>query len=173
MKRIKFIRGQLQRKEILQIHMRKIPLNACGNWWWLCLYPLVSSACCDRSLMFFLSPLQSLCHALSSRVIIIPLLGDDFSHLCPLSAARPGCPVPLVVEGWHSEDNLSTHSMGREQGWGHLRANPRFGVFWFIPPGSLSSNNLLYRENFLLSVLSRLGLSSEGVGGCAPPARKC
>ena len=26
------------------------------------------------------------------------------------------------------------HSMGSEQGWGHLRANPGFGVFWFIPP---------------------------------------
>ena len=153
--------------------MRKIPLNACGNWWWLCLYPLVSPACCDRSLLFF-SVLFRVFVMRSSGVIIIPLLGDDFSHLCLLLAARPGCPVPPVVEGWHSEDSLSTHSMGREQGWGHLRANPRFGVFWFIPPGgSLSFTNLLYREDFLRSVLSRLGLSSDGVGGCAPPARKC
>ena len=29
---------------------------------------------------------------------------------------------------------LLLHSMGREQGWDHLRANPGFGVFWFIPP---------------------------------------
>ena len=64
----------------------------------------------------------------------MPLLGDDFSHLCPLSAARPGCPVPPVVEGWHSGQPLLPHSMGREQGWGYHRANPRFGVFWFIPP---------------------------------------
>ena len=27
-----------------------------------------------------------------------------------------------------------SHSMGREQGWGHLRATTGFGVFWFIPP---------------------------------------
>ena len=28
---------------------------------------------------------------------------------------------------------LLPHSMGREQGWDHLRANLGFGVFWFIP----------------------------------------
>ena len=55
--------------------------------------------------------------------------------------------------------------MGREQGWGHLRVNPGFGVFWFIPPfcPSLSLDNLLYREDFPWSTQGRYDLSSSGV----------
>ena len=36
----------------------------------------------------------------------MPLLGGSTSHLLPLPAARPGRPVPPVVEGWHSGDSL-------------------------------------------------------------------
>ena len=59
-----------------------------------------------------LGSLQSFCHAFSSGVNIIAYRGS-FSHLRPLPAARPGCPVPPVVEGWHSGTVSLTHSMSR------------------------------------------------------------
>ena len=57
---------------------------------------------------------------------------------------------------------LLPYSMGREQGWCRLRANPGFGVFWFIPPScpSLSLDNLLYMEDFPWSTQGRRDLSS-------------
>ena len=60
----------------------------------------------------------------------------------------------------------TTHSMGREQGWDHLSANPGFGVFWFIPP-LLSKTILgqppLYGGFSLVYTQSRRDLSSCGV----------
>ena len=80
------------------------------------------------------SPSQSLCHALSSGIKHNVFCRSDFSHLRSLSVAGPGCPVSLVVEG--SIRGLSPYPIQwvEPQGWGHLRANLGFGVFWFIPP---------------------------------------
>ena len=114
--------------------MRKIPLNAWENWWWLCLYLLVSPAYCARSLFSFLCPLLSLCHALSSEVNHNATAKGWFLPSPPLAGSQT----------WESSTTLGRrltfggqpllpHSIGREQGWGHFRANPGFGVFWFIP----------------------------------------
>ena len=51
-----------------------------------------------------------------------------FSHLHSLPAARPGCPVPPVVEGWHSKMVPSPHSMGEKQLMDHLRVNRGLGI---------------------------------------------
>ena len=61
---------------------------------------------------------------------------------------------------------LLPHSMGREQGWDHLRANPGFGVFWSIPP--LLSKHIFgqppLRGGFsLVCTQGRRDLSSSGV----------
>ena len=109
--------------------------NACGDWWWLCLYPLVSLPDVARSLLECLCPLQSLCLALSSGV----------NHNASARMATPPISVPcrqpdlgVQYHPWSKVDirgqPLLPHSMGREQGWGYLRSTPRFGVFWFIPP---------------------------------------
>ena len=99
-----------------------------------CVYPLVSPTWFARSLLSILCPLQSLCPALSSGV----------NHNA--SARRRHFPSPSLAGSrtWVSSTTrgrrlkfegqpLLSHSMGREQGWGHLRATPGFGVFWFIP----------------------------------------
>ena len=62
---------------------------------------------CARSLLHSICPLQSLCRALSSGVNHNRHWGS-FSHLRPLPAAKPGCLLPLVVEGWNSKDSLFT-----------------------------------------------------------------
>ena len=41
---------------------------------------------------------------------------------------------------------LLPHSVGREQGWDHLRVNVRFGVFWFILP---SLQAYLWKASFI------------------------
>ena len=107
--------------------------KACGNWWWLCLYPLVSSTNYARSLLSFSVLSRAFVMNSLLELIISPLLGDDFSHLCPLPAAKPECPVQPAVEGWHSEDShhYPIQWVG-PQGWGYLRASPGFREFWFI-----------------------------------------
>ena len=95
------------------------------------------------------SPRASVLHSLLGLSIMTIL--DGFSHLRPLSAARPGRPVSSVVEGWHSgEQPLHPIQCVKGDGWDHSRVNPGFGVFWFIPPSwlGLSPANLLYREDF-------------------------
>ena len=85
------------------------------------------------------------------ELIIMPLLGGSTSHLHPLPAARPGCPVPPVVEGWHSGDSLNYPIQWVES---------KDGATWMLIRGlgysgsslpscpSLSLDNLLYREDF-------------------------
>ena len=104
-------------------------------WWALQLDPSgFSSPYGAWSQLFCLCSFLSLCHALSLRLSIMSSVEGYFSHLYPLPATRPECPVPPVVKGWHSGTAQLPHSMGSEQGWGHLRANLGLGVFWFIPP---------------------------------------
>ena len=112
--------------------------NSTKRMWWLVVTVSVPSGfsdlmllgvCCDISV-----PSRAFAMLSSLELIIMPLLGGSTSHLRPLPAARPGCPVPPVVEGSFGGRPLLPHSMGREQGWGHLRATLGFGVFWFISP---------------------------------------
>ena len=106
--------------------------------WWLVVTVSVPSGLSDLIVLGVccLSSVLSRAFVMRSplELIITQLLGDDFSHLRPLPTARPGCPVPPVVEGWHLGQPLLPHSTGRDQEWDHLRANQGFGVFWFIPP---------------------------------------
>ena len=87
------------------------------------------------SLLFCLCSFLSLCPALSSRI-----KHNAFSRGWLLPSPSLAC-----SQTWMSSTTRGLrltfggqpqllHSMGREQGWGHLRANPEFGVFWFIPP---------------------------------------
>ena len=114
----------------------KIPLNACSDWCRLCLFPLVSPTwLCSESVVMPLS-LQSLCHALSSGVshnATARMAASSTSvHFWQPDLAFQYHPWPKVeiLRG----QPLLPHSMDRAQGWGHLRATPEFGVFWFIPP---------------------------------------
>ena len=71
----------------------------------------------------------------SLELIIMPLLG--WQHLPSPSLAGSQTWVSSTTRGRRltfGGEPLLPHSMGREQGWGHLRATPWFGVFWFIPP---------------------------------------
>ena len=61
---------------------------------------IVLGVCCDASIP------PELCHALSSEVSHNAIAWGSFSHLRPLPAALPVCPVPPVVEGWHSRDSF-------------------------------------------------------------------
>ena len=82
---------------------------------------------------------------------IMPLQRGSFSHLLPLPAARLGCQVPPMVEGWHSRDILLTPFNGwrtmDEATWVLIRGLGYSGLSlpsWL----SLSSANLLHREDF-------------------------
>ena len=153
MKRINFNQRQTPEPRDPPEPHAKIPLNACGNWWWLCLYHLVSPPDVARSLLWCLCPLQSLCHALSSGVNHNASARGSTSHLRPLPAAKSGCPVPPMVEGWHSGDSLyypiqwieSKDETTWEQIWG-------LGYSGSSLPScpSLSSDNLLYKKDFPL-----------------------
>ena len=90
---------------------------------------------CARSLFFCLCPFLSLCPALSSRIkhnafsrgwlLPSPSLAGSQTWVSSTTRGRR-----LTFRG----QPLLPHSMGSKQGWGHLKANPEFGVFWFIPP---------------------------------------
>ena len=71
----------------------------CGNWCRLCQFPLVSPTWLFSESVEMPLSLQSLCPALSSGVSDNVTVRGSFSHLRPLPAARPGRPVPPVVEG--------------------------------------------------------------------------
>ena len=84
--------------------------NSTKHMWWLVVTVSVPSGfsdlmllgvCCNSSV-----PSRAFVMRSPLELIITPLLGGSTSHLRPLLAARPGRPVPPVVEGWHSEDSL-------------------------------------------------------------------
>ena len=65
------------------------------------------------------------------ELIITPLLGWQL----PPSLVGSQTWVSSITSGRRlafGGQPLQPHSIGREQGWGHLRANQGFGVFWFI-----------------------------------------
>ena len=119
--------------------------------WWICVdSPSGFTPGMFLDVCSFSSLSQSLCPALFSGIRHNAFSRIDFSHLHLLLAGRPECQVPSVVEGWYSGMVPSPHSMSEEQWMGHLRANPEFEVFWFIPPSwyGLSPANLLHRKDF-------------------------
>ena len=127
--------------------------------WFLCL--MLLGVCWNASV-----PSRAFVLRSPLELIITPLLGGSTSHLCPLPAARPGCPVPSVVEGSFGGRPLLLHSMGREQEWGHLRATLGFGIFWFIPPllsKPIFEQPPLYGGFSLVCTQGRRDLSSSGV----------
>ena len=114
-----------------------------------------------RSLLWFLWLLQSLCHALTS--------GASHNATAMMAAFLISVPcrqpdLGVQYHPWSKVDirgqPLLPHSMGREQGLDHLRANPGFGYSGSCLPScpSLSLDTLLYRENFPWSV-HRVGVT--------------
>ena len=113
----------------------KISLNACGDWWWLCLYPLVSPTWLYSESVAFLCPLRSHYHAISSGVNHNATAREQLLPSPSLAGSQTW--VSSTTRGQRltfGGQPLLPHSMCRAQGWGHLRANLGFGVFWFIPP---------------------------------------
>ena len=125
-----------------------------------------------RSLLWYLCPLQSLCHALSSRV----------NHNASARRQHFSSPSLAGSQTWVSSTTrgrrltfggqpLLLHSMGKEQGWGHLRATPGLGYSGSSLPScpSLSLDNLLYREDFPWSAY-RVGVTwvQAGFTGLSP-----
>ena len=90
--------------------------------------PFMSRVCCCASVP---SRVFVMCSPL--ELSIKPSAEDWLLPFRPLPAARSA----VQYHPWSKVDirgqPLQLHSMGREQGWDHLRANPWFGVFWFIP----------------------------------------
>ena len=115
---------------------------------------------CAWSLLSFLFSLQSLCYALSSGVnynatargLLLPSPSLAGSQTWVFSTTRGRM---LTFGG----QPLLPHSMGREQGCGHLRTNPGFGVFWFIPLFLVVA--YLPPISFIERIFS--GLSEEGL----------
>ena len=113
------------------------------------MYPLVSPALYVWSLLFYLCLFWTLCPALSSRIKHNAFSRVQLLPSPSLASSHTWCPVPpwfRVVRG----QPLLPHSMGREQGWGYLRASPGFGYSGSSLPScpSLSLDNLLYRDDF-------------------------
>ena len=68
------------------------------------------------------------------ELVIMPLLGWQLLPSSSLAGSQTR--VSSTTRGRRltfERHPLLLHSMGIEQGWDHLRANPGFGVFWFIP----------------------------------------
>ena len=84
--------------------------NSTKRMWWLVVTVSEPSGFSNQIVLgvICLSSVLSRAFVMHSplELIITPLLGDDFFHLRPLPTSRPGCPVPPVVEGWHSGDSL-------------------------------------------------------------------
>ena len=102
---------------------------------------MVLGVCCE-----FLCPLQSLCHALSSGV------NHNATARMAASPISVPCRQPNLGAQYHRGLGLFERwplypiQWVEPQGWGHLRVNLGFGVFWFIPPllvGPISSQSPL------------------------------
>ena len=107
---------------------------------------MLLGVCCDASV-----PSRAFVLRSPLELIIMPLQG--WQHIPSPSLAGSQTWVSSTTRGrrlaFGGQPHLP-HSMGREQGWGHLRANLGFGVFGSSLPScpSLSLDNLLYREDF-------------------------
>ena len=103
------------------------------------------------SLLWCLCPLQNLCYALSSGVNHNASAKGQYFPSPSLESSQTWCPVPLVVEGWHSGDILyypiQWVESKDEATWELLRGLGYSGSSLPSCP-SLSLDNLLYREDF-------------------------
>ena len=125
----------------------------CTLWF---LHLMLLGVCCDASVPSRVSVLRS-----PLELIIMPLLG--WQHFPSLSLAGSQTWVSSTTRGrrltfvWQPP---LPHSMDREQGWDHLRANQGFGEFWFIPPllmlAYLTPTSFIWR---IFSCLSGVGLA--------------
>ena len=111
--------------------------NSTKRMWWLVVTVSLPSGfsdlmllgvCCDASVLSRAFVLLS-----HLELIIMPLLGAVFSISVPYRQPDLGVQYHPWSKVVIRRQPLLPHSMGREQGWGHLRANSGFGVFWFIP----------------------------------------
>ena len=126
--------------------------------WWACqLVPSGFSSTYDAwSLLSCLCPFLSLCHVLSSRIKHNTfsrgwLLSSPFfdgSQKCASSTTRD--------QRWHSETVSTSHSMGREQGWGHLKANLGYSGSSLLEVAYLPLTSFIGR---IFSGRSRVGLA--------------
>ena len=130
-----------------------IGVDCVWSFWFLRM--MLLGVCCDTSVPSRAFVMRSL------ELIIMPLLGSSTSHLRSLPAARPGCPVPPVVEGWHSGDSLYyTIQFVESKNWATwelIRGLGYSGSSLSSCP-SLSLDNLLYREDFPWSA-HRVGMT--------------
>ena len=93
-----------------------------------------SSLICSESVVF-LCPLQSLCHAISSGVNHNTTARRQFLSSSSLAGSQTWVSSTTRGRRLTFGDSLCYSIQWVEsQGWGHLRANLGFGVFWFIPP---------------------------------------
>ena len=127
--------------------------NSTKRMWRLMVTVSVSSGFSDLILLGVCCQSYVLSRAFVLRspleLIIMPLLGQQLLPSLSLTGSHIQCPIPpwfRVVRG----QPLLLHSMGREQGWDHLRANQGFGYSGSSLPScpSLSLDNLLYRKDF-------------------------
>ena len=106
---------------------------------------------CAWSLLFCFYPFLGLCLVLSSRIKHNAFIRGWLLPSPSLAGSQTWASSTTRGQRLTFGDSLYyPHSMGREQGWDHLRTTQRFGVFWFISPScpSQSLDNLLYREDF-------------------------
>ena len=99
----------------------------CTLWF---LRMMLLGVCCDTSV-----PSRAFVLRSPLELIIMPLLGWQLLPSPYLAGSQTW--VSNTTRGRRltfGGQPLLPHSMGREQGWGHLRATPGFGVFRFIPP---------------------------------------
>ena len=119
---------------------------------------------CSESAVFLCS-LQSLCHALSFWVNHNATARRWLLPSPSLAGSHTWCPVPPVVEGWHSRDNLYYLIQWVESKdgttWELIRGLGYSGLSLSSCP-SLSLDNLLYREDFFWSTQGSHDLSSCG-----------
>ena len=123
---------------------------------------ILLGVCCDASVSSRVFVMRS-----PLELIIMPLLGWQLLPSPSLTGSHTW--VSSTTRGRRltfGEQPLLPHSMGREQGWGHLRANLGFGVFWFIPPllsEPIFGQPPLWGGFSLVCTQGRRDLSSSGV----------
>ena len=133
---------------------------------------MLLGVCCNSSV-----PSRAFVMRSPLELIIMPLQG--WQHISSPSLAGSQTWVSSTTRGRRlafGGQTLLPHSMGREQGWGPLRATPGFGYSGSSLPScpSLSLDNLLYREDFPWSA-HRVGVTwvQAGFTGQALTSRRC
>ena len=90
--------GRIPRATLFRGDSRSVGSMSASSLWF---FQTVPGVCCSTSVPSRVSVMRS-----PLELSIEPSAEGSFSHLHPLPVARPGCPAPPVVEGWHSRDSL-------------------------------------------------------------------